>query len=142
MKPLLYLVTLKNKKKEMAKTYNEVNNQVINLIGKGTVITGEIKSEGDIRIDGELTGNITSNGRVVIGDTGKVNGEVFCKNCEVAGYVKGKMKIEQLITLKATSTVLGEISSDKLSIEPGSVFSGNCTMGNQLKDEKIKTVEK
>ncbi len=126
----------------MAKTYNEVNNQVINLIGKGTVITGEIKSEGDIRIDGELTGNITSNGRVVIGDTGKVNGEVFCKNCEVAGYVKGKMKIEQLITLKATSTVLGEISSDKLSIEPGSVFSGNCTMGNQLKDEKIKTVEK
>lgn len=123
----------------MAKTYNEVNTQVINLIGKGTIITGDIKSEGDIRIDGELNGNISSNGRVVIGDTGKVTGEVTCKNCEVAGYVKGKMKIEQLITLKSTSTVLGEIGTDKLSIEPGSVFSGNCTMGNQLNHEKAKT---
>ncbi len=124
----------------MAKSYNEVNTQVINLIGKGTVITGEIKSEGDIRIDGELNGNISSNGRVVIGDTGKVVGEITCKNCEVSGYVKGKVKIDQLITLKATSTVLGEISTDKLSIEPGSVFSGNCTMGNQPKNEKPKTV--
>jgi len=126
----------------MAKTYNEVNTQVINLIGKGTVITGDIKSEGDIRIDGELNGNISSNGRVVVGDTGKVTGEVVCKNCEVAGHVKGKLKVEQLITLKSTSTVQGEISTDKLSIEPGSVFSGNCMMGNQVMNEKVKATEK
>ncbi len=125
----------------MAKTYNELNSQEINLIGKGTEITGEIKSEGDIRIDGELNGNISSTGRVVIGDSGRVTGEVICKNCEVAGYVKGKMKIEQLINLKSTATVLGEISTDKLSIEPGSVFSGNCTMGNQLQNEKAKTLK-
>ena len=124
----------------MAKTYTEVNTQVINLIGKGTAITGEIKSEGDIRIDGELNGNITSTGRVVVGDTGKVIGEIVCKNCEVAGFVQGKMVIEQLITLKATSKVSGEISTDKLSIEPGSVFSGNCIMGNEVKNEKAKPV--
>ncbi|PTN10510.1 polymer-forming cytoskeletal protein [Mangrovibacterium marinum] len=122
----------------MAKTSQETNNQLINLIGKGTVITGDIKSEGDMRIDGELNGNITSNGRVVIGHTGKVTGEVSCKNCELAGYVKGKIIIEQLITLKATSTVLGEIATDKLSIEPGAVFSGNCTMENQAQNEKAK----
>jgi len=126
----------------MAKTYNDAADQAINLIGKGTVITGEIKSEGDIRIDGELNGNISCNGRVVIGDTGRVTGEIICKNCEVAGFVKGKIKTEQLVNLKSTSTVLGEISTDKLSIEPGSVFSGNCTMGNQLKNEKAKASEK
>lgn len=126
----------------MAKTNIEVKTQVINLIGQGTIITGDIKSDGDIRIDGELNGNISCNGRVVIGDTGKVTGEVVCKNCEVAGLVKGKLKIEQLSTLKATSTVLGEISTDKLSIEPGSVFSGNCTMGNQIKNDQVKTTEK
>jgi len=120
----------------MAKNYNEPSNQAINLIGQGTNITGDINSEGDIRIDGELIGNIASNGRVVIGDTGKITGNVTCKNCEVAGYVKGDMNIEQLINLKATSTVLGEIKTDKLSIEPGSVFSGNCTMGNQVDNDK------
>jgi cytoskeletal protein CcmA (bactofilin family) len=122
----------------MAKTYNELNTQVINLIGKGTIITGDIKSEGDIRVDGELNGNISSNGRVVIGDTGKVTGEITCKNCEVSGSVKGKMKIEQLITLKSTSTVLCDINTDKLSIEPGSVFSGTCTMGKQLNHEETE----
>ncbi len=121
----------------MAKTYTETNTQAINLIGKGTVITGDIKSEGDIRIDGELKGNITCTGRVVVGDTGKVTGEIICKNCEVAGYVDGKVKIDQLITLKATSTVVGEINTDKLSIEPGSVFTGTCTMGNNPVHEKL-----
>lgn len=126
--------------KEMAKSYTELNTQVINLISKGTTITGEIKSEGDIRIDGDLNGNINCTGRVVVGDTGKVVGEIICRNCEIAGYVKGKLQIGELINLKATSTVYGEIATDKLSIEPGAVFSGNCTMGNQGSDEKAQTI--
>lgn len=124
----------------MAKSYTELNTQVINLISKGTTITGEIKSEGDIRIDGDLNGNINCTGRVVVGDTGKVVGEIICRNCEIAGYVKGKLQIGELINLKATSTVYGEIATDKLSIEPGAVFSGNCTMGNQGSDEKAQTI--
>lgn len=123
----------------MAKSYTEVNTQVINLIAKGTTITGEIKSEGDIRIDGELVGNISSTGRVVVGDTGRVLGEIVCRNCEIAGYVKGKLQIGELITLKTTATVIGEINTQKLSIEPGSVFSGNCTMGENNNDEKAQT---
>ncbi len=122
----------------MAKSYTEADSQAINLIGKGTKITGDINSEGDIRIDGDLTGKLKCTGRVVIGVTGKVDGEVICKNCEISGYLKGKLTIEQLLSLKSSSKVYGEISTGKLSIEPGSVYSGSCSMGEQVKHEDTK----
>ena len=111
----------------MAKT-NETDNTTINLISNGTDITGDIKSNGDIRIDGSLTGNLNTKGKVVIGPTGKVNGEVICKNSEVSGIVEGKISVGQLLNLKASSTILGDIATSKLSIEPGAKFSGNCNM--------------
>ncbi len=63
----------------MAK-YNEVENTTINLISNGTDITGDIISNGDIRIDGSLKGSLNTKGKVVIGQTGKISGEVICKN--------------------------------------------------------------
>ena len=126
------------KKKIMAKTYTDVDSQAINLIGKGTKITGDIISDGDIRIDGELTGNLQSNGRTVIGVTGKVNGEVKCKNADISGFMKGKMAVEQLLSLKSSCKVYGEIQTGKISIEPGALFSGSCQMGEQSSDGKQK----
>lgn len=108
--------------------YNETETAAINLISNGTDITGDVKSSGDIRIDGSLTGNLTTKGKVVIGQTGKVNGEVVCKNSEVSGIVEGKITVSQLLILKASSKILGDISTSKLSIEPGALFSGNCKM--------------
>ena len=119
----------------MAKINNEIDSQGINLVGKGTRITGNIVSDGDIRIDGELNGNLDSSGRVVIGVTGKVTGEIRCKNSEISGYQKGKLEIEQHLSLKSSSKVYGEISTGKLSIEPGAVFSGSCKMGDHNKHE-------
>lgn len=126
----------------MAKTNNEIDSQGINLLGKGTQITGDINSDGDIRIDGELTGNLNCSGRVVIGITGKVTGEVRCKNSEISGYQKGKLQIEQHLSLKASCKVYGEISTGKLSIEPGAVFSGSCAMGEQANHDKPKELKK
>ena len=108
--------------------FNETDNTTINLISNGTEITGDIKSNGDIRIDGSLTGNLSTKGKVVIGPTGKVNGEVYCKNSEVSGAVEGKISVGQLLNLKASSKIVGEIITFKLSIEPGAKFSGNCKM--------------
>jgi cytoskeletal protein CcmA (bactofilin family) len=113
----------------MAK-FNEPDNTTINLISLGTDITGDIKSNGDIRIDGSLTGNLSTKGKVVVGTTGKVKGEVFCKNSEVAGIVEGKINVGQLLNLKASSKIFGDILTSKLSIEPGAVFSGNCKMSD------------
>jgi cytoskeletal protein CcmA (bactofilin family) len=113
----------------MAK-YNETDNTTINLISNGTDITGDIKSNGDIRIDGSLTGSLNTKGKVVVGTTGKVKGEVFCKNSEVAGIVDGKITVGQLLNLKSSSKIYGDIITAKLSIEPGAVFSGNCKMSD------------
>jgi len=113
----------------MAK-YNETDSTTINLISLGTDITGDIKSNGDIRIDGSLTGNLNTKGKVVIGPTGKVNGEVICKNSEVSGIVEGKIIVGQLLNLKASSKILGDIATSKLSIEPGAKFSGTCKMSD------------
>lgn len=113
----------------MAK-FNEPENPAINLISLGTEITGDIKSNGDIRIDGSLNGNLNTKGKVVIGTTGKVKGEVFCKNSEVAGIIEGKITVGQLLNLKASSKINGDICTSKLSIEPGALFSGNCKMSD------------
>jgi len=113
----------------MAK-FNETENNTINLISIGTDITGDIKSNGDIRIDGSLNGNLNTKGKVVIGPTGKINGEVICKNSEVSGIIEGKIIVGQLLNLKASSKILGDIATLKLSIEPGAIFSGNCKMSN------------
>jgi cytoskeletal protein CcmA (bactofilin family) len=107
---------------------NETDNTTINLISNGTDITGDIKSTGDIRIDGSLTGNLNTKGKVVIGPTGKVKGEVYCKNSEVSGMVDGKICVGQLLTLKISSKIVGDITTFKLSIEPGAKFTGNCKM--------------
>jgi len=111
----------------MAK-FNETEPAAINLISIGTDITGDVRSTGDIRIDGSLTGNLNTKGKVVIGPTGKINGEVICKNSEVSGIVEGKITVNQLLILKASSKILGDIATSKLSIEPGAIFSGNCKM--------------
>lgn len=110
--------------------YNETETAAINLISNGTEITGDIRSTGDIRIDGTLTGNLNTKGKVVIGPTGKVNGEVICKNSEVSGLVEGKIVVNQLLILKVASKILGDIVTSKLSIEPGAIFTGNCKMSD------------
>jgi cytoskeletal protein CcmA (bactofilin family) len=125
----------------MAK-YNETDNTTINLISNGTDITGDIKSNGDIRIDGSLSGNLSTKGKVVIGPTGKIKGEIICKNSEVSGIIEGKIIVGQLLNLKASSKILGDIVTSKLAIEPGARFTGNCNMrdteenGGSLSKEK------
>ena len=107
---------------------NEMTSNNINLIGQGTEITGDIICNGDLRIDGVLTGNITSKGKIVIGESGKIKGEISCKNSDISGFVEGKVIINELISLKTTARINGDISTSKLAIEPGARFTGYCEM--------------
>jgi len=111
------------------KSYPETSSQNINLISTGTKITGDIIAEGDIRIDGYLKGNIKSKGRLVIGTSGSIEGEILCGSIEIAGSFKGKLSSSELLTLKATAVVTGDIITPRLSVEPGSLFTGTCQMG-------------
>lgn len=108
----------------------EIESKLPNMIGPGTKIVGNIETNGDIRIDGNIEGNIISKGKVVIGNNGVVKGEIVCSNAEVSGSVNGKMNVSELLSLKVTSKVNGDIKSGKLSIEPGALFSGTCSMGH------------
>jgi cytoskeletal protein CcmA (bactofilin family) len=106
----------------------ETENNVINQIGVGTEITGDVSTNGDIRIDGLLTGNLKTKGKLVIGETGSIKGEITCKNSVVEGAVNGKITVSELLTMKATSSLKGDINTRRLAIEPGAKFSGNCNM--------------
>jgi cytoskeletal protein CcmA (bactofilin family) len=121
----------------MAKIYNEHEASAINIIGLGTQINGDVKSNSDIRIDGSLTGKLITKGKVVIGESGKVNGEIHCKNSDVEGSIEGKIKVSELLSLKTKARIKGDIIAAKLAIEPGCQFSGNCDMntGSQTNEE-------
>jgi cytoskeletal protein CcmA (bactofilin family) len=106
----------------------------LNRIVEGTIIEGDIKSDSNIRIDGYVKGTITVKGRLVLGPTGKIDGNIFCKNADLEGKLNGMIEVDELLSLKTTAKLQGEISTNKLSIEPGAIFSGNCKMGAVLKD--------
>jgi cytoskeletal protein CcmA (bactofilin family) len=103
-------------------------NQSINIISEGTKIKGDILANGDIRIDGELMGDISAKGRLVIGTKGRIEGQVNCSSIEVSGYIRGKVTASELLNMKSTAQIIGDIGVGKLSVEPGSVFSGSCVM--------------
>jgi cytoskeletal protein CcmA (bactofilin family) len=117
----------KKKNNTMAKQ-TDSDHTSINLVGTGTTIKGEITSNGDIRIDGTLIGQVRSKGKVIVGNTGVVEGEVFCQNADLSGNLKAKVEVTELLTLKASARLHGEIITNKLAIEPGAKFTGTCTM--------------
>jgi cytoskeletal protein CcmA (bactofilin family) len=125
-----WLNIMKFKMTKQITNYGENTTQAINIINEGTVIRGDIVANGDIRIDGELVGNIGAKGRLVIGPNGKVEGQIDCNNIEVAGYIKGKVIVSEMLTMKASAKIFGELVAGKLSVEPGSLFTGTCTMGD------------
>ncbi len=101
---------------------NDKSSSAVNAIGQGSVIKGDIITEGDLRIDGTLTGSITTKGRLVLGETGLVEGEVVCQNALIAGTLKAKIQVHELLSLKSSANLLGDITTNKLAIELGQIL--------------------
>ena len=120
------------KVKIMAKTQDSTG--VVNLIGVGTTIVGDVTSSGDIRIDGSLSGSVNTKGKVVVGTTGMVEGNVNASNADVSGELNGAISVSELLSLKSTAKLDGDIIANKLAIEPGASFTGSCSMGAVIKD--------
>ena len=106
----------------------------INLIGSGTTIIGDINSNGDIRIDGTLKGNISISGKLVVGASGNIEGNINCQNADVSGDIQGKVNVSELLSLKASAKLFGDIVAGKLAIEPSATFAGTCSMGAVVKN--------
>jgi cytoskeletal protein CcmA (bactofilin family) len=122
----------------MAKEIESTNN-AINLISAGTQVKGDVESNSGIRIDGQLNGKMDIKGKVVIGASGQILGDIICQTLEVSGQITGNIHAADLVSLKSTARMNGEIITRKLAIEPGAVFSGTCRMDTDS-DAKRKEV--
>jgi cytoskeletal protein CcmA (bactofilin family) len=98
------------------------------IIAAGTTLKGDISSNGDIRIDGTLQGNIICTAKVVIGANGVIEGDITGQQADIMGTVSGTIKVRELLQLKGGSKVTGNIHSSKLQIEPAANFNGQCHM--------------
>jgi len=122
--------------KEQKKAAEEMTNSS-NTIGKGTYLEGNVETYGNIRIEGKVTGNIKSKSKVALGPQSHVQGNILAQNADIEGEVKGKLEVSELLVLKATAIINGDIVTGKMVVEPGAVFNGTCKMGAAVKDIKI-----
>ena len=123
-------------------SFDEVKAGSTTIIGAGTTITGNIQSNGDIRIDGILKGNLLSKAKVLVGAEGMVEGDIDGKQADILGKVTGKVKVADLLHLHGKAVIDGDICAAKLQIEPSVAFNGQCQMGAnvvELITERINT---
>jgi cytoskeletal protein CcmA (bactofilin family) len=116
-----------NKKEEAPQSFSM---QVINNIGNGTVIEGNIRTEGDIRIDGKIIGNIISKGRLVTGPTSEIIGDLVCVNGNIDGKVKGNIQVSETLRITKTANIDGNISVKKLIVDEGAMIQAKIAMSN------------
>jgi len=123
-----------NKKTEETKSTNTFTNpNALNSLVKGTVLEGTISSENDIRIDGIIKGILTCKAKVIIGPTGFIDGEVRCENAIIEGKFEGNLKVNDLLHVKETANVNGDIKTNKLVVQSGAIFNVVCNMNETSK---------
>ena len=125
----------------MAKVEPVVNVNSISRISAGTVIKGEIVSPYDIRIDGTFEGKIQSKGRVVVGESAHIKGDIICENIDLWGKVDGGVFVKDTLALKEGCVVNGNLHIKKLSVELGATFNGNCKMITDTDFDKVAGVQ-
>lgn len=107
------------------------------IVGKGSVMEGNIETFGNLRIEGKVIGNIKTKSKVAIGDSATIEGTILAQNAEIAGEVKGLLEVSDLLVLKSTAVIHGDILTNKLVIEAGASFNGLCKMGAVIKEISI-----
>ena len=105
-----------------------------NVIAKNSTFVGEITSDGDFRVDGILEGTLKTKGKVIIGVDGFIKGTIEATNAEIEGKFSGQLSIANILTIKATANISGDVVVGKLSIEPGATFNASCAMKGALKE--------
>ena len=100
------------------------------LISAGTTVKGDISSNSDLRIDGTIIGNVNSSSKIIIGDSGKVEGDISSNQADIVGKVSGNIKTKDLVQLRGECVINGNVYAGKLQVEPTATFNGQCHMGN------------
>jgi cytoskeletal protein CcmA (bactofilin family) len=108
----------------------------VNTLVRGTTIEGTLKCENDIRIDGIIKGKLTSTAKVIIGPNGFVDGEIRCQNAVIEGQFKGLLFVAELLVVRESATVEGDIKTNKLTVQSGAKFNVACLMQGEGQSEK------
>lgn len=103
----------------------------LNRLVEGAKIVGDLIADSNLRIDGEILGNVSTSSKVVIGENGIIKGNLTCQEADIEGNIDGKLNVEGLLILREKAVVKGNIQTGRLHIEEGAVFLGQCSMGNQ-----------
>ena len=111
----------------------------VDVIEKSTKIVGNIFSKADFRIDGEVEGNITTSGKVVVGANGKISGKLNCSNADISGNISGNIEVNETLSLMSDSYVQGEIITGKLSVEEGAQVDATISMKSSKKLKALDT---
>jgi cytoskeletal protein CcmA (bactofilin family) len=130
-----------NRSSSMASSKNSIQDQ-INLVGEGTVFEGTLRAESDVRASGKIVGKLDVDGKAIVAESGVVDGEIVATNADVAGRVEGEIRVSERLVLKSTAHVDGNIETDRLVVEEGAVFTGECRMGEAVSAEKSAAAEK
>lgn len=117
-------------------SFDATTSNASTMIGAGTTITGDLLSNGDIRIDGILKGNLKGKSKIIIGADGVVEGNIEGLHADIMGHVTGTIKVQELLYLHGSTEVNGDIFAGKLQIEPTAVFNGKCNMGANVVELK------
>jgi len=105
----------------------------INSLVKGTKVEGTIHADNDFRIDGQLKGSLNCKGKVIIGSTGVVSGDITCQNAVVDGSFDGNLKVNELLAVKETAKVTGDVTAGTVNVDAGAVFNVTCNTGASVK---------
>ena len=111
-----------------------------NIIGEGSSLKGNLNTSGNIRLEGKVTGDISSASKVVCGETSIVDGNLIAENAEIAGKVTGKVIVSDVLILKSTAKIQGDISTNNLVIESGASFNGSCSMGEEEESDEEESL--
>lgn len=118
------------------KAVDELSNSS-NIIGKGTIVQGNVETFGNIRVEGKVVGDIKTKSKAAFGQSSHIKGNILAQNAEVAGQIIGIMEVTELLTLKPTARIDGDIIVNKLLVESGAKFNGKCKMGVKSREIKI-----
>lgn len=132
MRPKILKIMFGNKKED-GKTKNTglispSGSNSLNSVVKGTAIEGTVRSESDIRIDGTIKGKLFCDAKIIIGPTGKVEGEINCSNAVIEGGFDGTIQVKDTLIIKEKAVITGDVSTDKLVVLSGAIFNVSCAM--------------
>ncbi len=98
------------------------------MVGTGTLIKGDITSDGDLRVDGKIHGNVNSKSKIALGASAEIVGNTIARSADISGKIEGDVEITETLFLRATAKIIGNIKTSKIIIESGAVFNGTCYM--------------